>query len=82
MSSQRSKRRRPARAISHLPDSDKVLTFPEWCLANSFSERTGHRILASGDGPEVVQLSPKRIGVTVGANRAWQISRTRTRGAR
>jgi hypothetical protein len=57
---------------------DQVLTFLEWCRLNRISERGGRRILAEGDGPTVVQLSPRRIGVTVGANRRWQASRVRT----
>jgi hypothetical protein len=58
-------------------DDDAVLTFKEWCALNSVSERTGRRILASGHGPPVVQLSAKRIGITVGANRVWQEARER-----
>jgi hypothetical protein len=56
---------------------DQCLTFLEWCRLNRISERTGRRILASGTGPPVIQLSTKRIGVTVGANRLWQASRTK-----
>ena len=59
-------------------DDDAVLTFKEWAALNSVSERTGRRILASGHGPLVVQLSEKRIGVTVGNNRRWQEARERT----
>jgi hypothetical protein len=51
---------------------DQVLTFVEWCSLNRFSERTGRRILGRGDGPPVVQLSSKRIGITIGANQRWQ----------
>jgi hypothetical protein len=58
-------------------NDDQVLTFREWCILNSIGERTGRRILKSGNGPPVVQLSEKRIGITVGANRLWQQSRTR-----
>ena len=56
---------------------DQVLTFLEWCALNRISERNGRRILASGDGPVVVQLSKKRIGITIRANRAWQSARSR-----
>lgn len=64
---------------THLPinDDDAVLTFHEWCSLCGFSERTGRRILASGDGPVVTQLSPKRIGISRGNNRRWQASRAR-----
>jgi len=56
---------------------DQVLSFHEWCALNRISERTGRRILASPGGPQTVQLSPRRVGVTVRANRAWQQSRER-----
>jgi hypothetical protein len=56
---------------------DQVLSFGQWCQLNHISERTGRRILKSGNGPAVVQLSTKRIGITVGANRAWQKQRER-----
>jgi hypothetical protein len=56
---------------------EQVLNFRQWCGLNGFSPRTGHRILASGDGPTVTQLSDKRFGVTVANNRAWQARRSR-----
>jgi hypothetical protein len=72
----RAKQRRPSsldQPLSMLLDS-QYLSFFEWC----FSERTDRRILKSGRGPRVVQLSTQRIGITVEANRAWQQSRERT----
>ena len=54
-----------------------VLSFPEWCQLNDIGERTGRRILASGNGPVITQLSDRRIGVTVRNNRIWQASRAR-----
>ena len=56
---------------------DQVLTFHEWCALNRISERTGRRILASPDGPQTMQLSPRRVGIRVADNRAWQQSRER-----
>ena len=66
----------PRRARDALTDR-QILTFNEWCVLNALSERTGRRILKSGTGPKVVQLSARRLGVTVAANRAWQQSRER-----
>jgi hypothetical protein len=63
--------------LSMLLDS-QVLTFFEWCQLNRFSERTGRRILNSGTGPIVTQLSPMRIGITVGNDKAWKASRERS----
>jgi predicted DNA-binding transcriptional regulator AlpA len=54
-----------------------VLALQEWCEINGISKATGRRILNSGDGPAVVQLSPRRVGVTVAANRQWQATRVR-----
>jgi hypothetical protein len=65
-----------AEPLSMLLDS-QVLTFHEWCRLGRFSERTGRRILNSGSGPVVTQLSAKRIGITVAADRAWKASRER-----
>jgi hypothetical protein len=56
-------------------DDDKVLSFGDWCALNGFSESTGQRLIASGQGPRFIQLSAKRRGVTVGENRRWQQSR-------
>src|SRR5262249_5014236 len=54
-----------------------VLSFREWCQLNGIGERTGRRILKSGNGPAVVQLSERRIGIRLGDNRTWQASRVR-----
>ena len=60
-----------------LADS-RVMTFAEWCGLNGFSQRTGWRIIQRGDGPIFTQLSEKRVGVTIGNNRAWQKARERS----
>ena len=71
--------RRPSTLAAPLAMSNdnQVLTFHEWCQLNRISERTGRRILKSGSGPKVVQLSEKRIGITIGANRSWQEQQAR-----
>jgi hypothetical protein len=58
---------------------DRCLTFAEWCALNGIGLRNGRRILQSGTGPAVVQLSARRIGITVRANREWQERRARVR---
>jgi hypothetical protein len=58
-------------------DGDRVITFAEWCRINGFSEATGHRLKKRGEGPTFIQMSPRRIGVTVANNRKWQASRAR-----
>jgi hypothetical protein len=62
--------------LTKLPP-DQILPFLAWCQLNNFSERTGRRIIASGGGPVVTRMSPKRIGITVGNNAKWQRSRER-----
>jgi hypothetical protein len=61
-------------ATSH---PNQVLTFHEWCQLNRISTRTGRRILASGSGPTVTQLSPHRVGITIANNAKWQASKAR-----
>jgi hypothetical protein len=58
-------------------DDDRVLSFRQWCELNGFSRDTGFRLRKSGQGPVFTQLSDRRIGVTVAANRAWLASRAR-----
>jgi len=65
-------------SLQHSLDDDKVLTFAEWCALNKIGQRTGRRIIRSGNGPIVTQLSDRRIGITVGNNRRWQESRARS----
>jgi hypothetical protein len=60
-----------------IPDDHRVLSFRQWCELNGFSPATGRRVIAAGIGPVVTQLSPRRIGITIGFNRAWQQSRVR-----
>jgi hypothetical protein len=71
------KRRSALAAPLSMANDAQVLTFREWCRLNRISERTGRRILASGDGPIVTMLSARRVGITVGNNRRWQESRAR-----
>lgn len=64
----------------HLPLANldnRVLTLREWCEVNGFSWRTGHRLIKSGQGPVITQLSPRRIGITIANDRAWKAARER-----
>ena len=56
-------------------ESDRVLSFDDWCKLNGFSRSTGQRLIASGKGPAFIRLSVRRVGVTVAENRRWQASR-------
>jgi hypothetical protein len=80
---QHRKARRPAQAARPFSlagfenDDNRVLSFRQWCTLNGVSARTGRRILASGAGPVVTQLSARRIGISLRANREWQASKAR-----
>ena len=54
----------PKHSLQHSLDDDKVLTFAEWCALNNIGQRSGRRIIGSGNGPVVTQLSERRIGIT------------------
>jgi hypothetical protein len=56
----------------HAPD--RVRSFAQWCEINALSPATGRRIIASGKGPKVLQLSARRIGIRDSDNLAWQNS--------
>ena len=58
-------------------NSQRIMSFKRWCLLNDFSVATGRRILASGNGPETIQVTDKKIGVSVAADAAWKASRVR-----
>ena len=53
----------------------RVMSFAQWCALNGISPATGRRLLRSVRGPIVTQLSDRRIGITIGANIAWQAKR-------
>jgi hypothetical protein len=63
--------------VSTRVDDDRVLTKRQWCELNGFSSWTGERLLKSGKGPVITQISDRRVGITVANNRAWQKSRER-----
>jgi predicted DNA-binding transcriptional regulator AlpA len=61
----------------NLLHDNRVLSLKDWCSLNGFSLATGRRLFAQGDGPPVIQLSTRRIGIRVADNKAWQQSRMR-----
>jgi predicted DNA-binding transcriptional regulator AlpA len=65
-------------AIPALPASlndHQVLRVPEWAALANISVRSARRLMASGDGPKVVRLSSRRIGITVASHKAWIAAR-------
>ena len=71
---------RPLTLEQHSLEDDRVLSFLEWCKLNDIGERTGRRLIRSGNGPVITQLSARRIGITIGNNRRWQAARARQGG--
>jgi len=78
----RESERRAAQRRRSDPNDDRdinqyrILSFADWCRLNGISLATGRRILKSGKGPAVIRLSDRRLGISVGANAAWQEART------
>ena len=72
----RQRRRRPTPhvALPPITNEDQVLTFAEWVALNKIGERTGRKIISSGNGPVITALTERRIGITVRNNRKWQQS--------
>ena len=70
-------RRRRQSEQDSAPHRDKVLSFAAWCELNNFSKPTGRRLILRGEGPVVLQLSTRRIGIRESDNAAWQASRVR-----
>ena len=57
-------------------DPDRVMSFSEWCKLCGFSEATGRRLLAQGDGPTVTWLSERRMGIRRRHHVEWLDKRT------
>jgi predicted DNA-binding transcriptional regulator AlpA len=55
----------------------QVLTVRQWSQLVGISTRTAKRRFKAGDGPQRVQLSANRVGVTVAAHKAWLQARAR-----
>jgi predicted DNA-binding transcriptional regulator AlpA len=58
-------------------DEVKVLTRKQWAALAGISFETGKRLIANGDGPKVVQLSARRIGIRMIDHARWLEQRVR-----
>lgn len=54
------------------PDDDEVMSVTKWAEINDLSLITARRVIARGEGPELIQLSPNRVGITRRADREWK----------
>jgi len=66
----------PLPAALHDHDA-RVLTIRQWSQLAGFSTRTAKRLFKAGGGPQRVQLSTNRVGVTLATHKAWVEARTR-----
>jgi hypothetical protein len=57
---------------------DQIISVPMWCKLVGISEATGRTLLRLGQGPEVVRLSNRRVGISGRAHREWLSSRSST----
>ncbi len=60
----------------------RVLTIAEWAARTGFSVATARRIINCGDGPKIIDISPRRRGIRVCDDFAWQQARLRQTTAR
>jgi hypothetical protein len=56
----------------YYPDDDEVIPLSRWAEINSLSIKTAKRLIAAGDAPEMIRLSPNRVGITRRADREWK----------
>ena len=54
---------------------DRIWTIPEFAKVNRISKTTLSRTIARGDGPKVVRLSLRRLGIRERDGAAWQAAR-------
>jgi hypothetical protein len=52
-------------------DPNRICSFQVWCELAGVSPATGRRILASGQGQRVIQLSARRIGIRYADHLRW-----------
>jgi predicted DNA-binding transcriptional regulator AlpA len=59
-----------------LPAPFCVRSIPEIAQVIGISPATMQRLIARGDGPETIRLSPRRVGISDVALAAWLAKRT------
>jgi hypothetical protein len=57
-------------------DLDCVTPLPEWFRRVGLAYRSGHRLIANGEGPTLTKLSTRRFGVRERDHIAWLEKRT------
>lgn len=76
MSPREAERRRRQRERDYDPDMARVMSLATFVERNKLSKATLWRLRKAGDGPQLVRLGERRLGVTYAAEREWQEART------
>jgi hypothetical protein len=66
-------------ASSDKPDLDRVTPLREWYARVGIPARSGRRLFATGNGPELTQLTEKMSGVRERHHLAWLDRRRKSR---
>jgi predicted DNA-binding transcriptional regulator AlpA len=61
--------------VGNLPDQ-AVLSKTQACALMCVSVDTLDRLHRLGEGPQRIQLSPRRVGYSVGSLRSWMVERS------
>jgi hypothetical protein len=56
-------------------DDLRIIPWRAWCASKGFTVDTGRRLRERGEGPRIVRISDRRIGVTVRDDREWTLAR-------
>ena len=68
-------------ASDNQPDLDRVLPLSDWFRRVGLPSRSGRRLIASGEGPIITELTEQRKGVRERDHIAWlERRRVRTGG--
>jgi hypothetical protein len=59
-------------------DLDRVTPLAEWFERVGLPARTGHRLIANGEGPTITRISERRPGVRERDHLAWLETRRRS----
>jgi predicted DNA-binding transcriptional regulator AlpA len=60
------------------PAPDRVFTLRQFSQLNGIGYRSAQRLIASGQGPRVTQLTERRIGIRESDAAEWQAARLRS----
>jgi predicted DNA-binding transcriptional regulator AlpA len=68
------------RRQQQLAQVERIWSLDEFAAINSMHPTTLYRAIKRGDGPPVVKLSLRRLGIRESDGAAWQAARVQERG--